>query len=91
MFHGLLNSGFLYQRFDEAQPDGLRLGRHMALNASAAFGVGHLPGGGHIPAAVHGVPRRRVRRNDLPGQRPFSAGTTWSPVRESNPGPFHYE
>jgi hypothetical protein len=33
MFHGLLNSGFLYQRFDEAQPDGLRLGRHMALDA----------------------------------------------------------
>jgi hypothetical protein len=31
-FHGLLNSGFLYQRFDEAEHEGMRLGRHLWLD-----------------------------------------------------------
>jgi hypothetical protein len=31
-FHGLLRSGWLYQRFDEVERDGMRLGRHLWLD-----------------------------------------------------------
>src|SRR3954454_15709256 len=32
-FHGLLDSGFLYQRYEEHEREGTRLGRHLWLDA----------------------------------------------------------
>src|SRR4051812_38412165 len=38
-FHGLLDKGFLYQRYDEDEHEGMRLGRHLWLDGRS---LGHM-------------------------------------------------